>query len=106
MLNILQIPEDFQKKYAYDAIVKEYGEKEAVIIYAACQIMIAGNIYGIPYSAFQSRRKGEAYKDSSLFFELGMLIGGILILPIALLNGVLRGLIGLSNQRLDKSIEE
>lgn len=96
----------FPKKYAYDAIVNEYGEKEAVIIHSACQIMIAGNIYGIPYSAFQSRRKGEPYKDSSLFFELGMLIGGILILPIALLNGVLRGLVGLSNQRLDKSSAE
>ena len=68
--------------------------------------MIAGNIYGIPFSAFQSRLKGKVYKDSSLFYELGMLIGGIIILPIAIAHGVLRGLIGLSNMRLDKSLAE
>lgn len=37
----------FPKKYAYDAIVKEYGEKQASIITSAAQIMIAGNMYGI-----------------------------------------------------------
>ena len=96
----------FPKKYAYDAIVKEYGEKRAFIIISAVQVMIAGNIYGIPFSAFQSRLKGKVYKDSSLFYELGMLIGGIIILPIAIAHGVLRGLIGLSNMRLDKSLAD
>ena len=96
----------YPKKYAYDSIVKEYGEKEASIILSASQIMISGNMYGIPYSAFQSRLKGRPFKDSSLFFELGMLITGILLLPIALVHGVLRGLIGLPNKRLDKSITD
>lgn len=91
------------RKYAYDAIVKEYGEKEALIILSAAQIMITGNIYGIPYSAFQSRLKGSVYKDSSLFYELKMLIGGILVLPIAFIHGVLRALFGLSNARFDES---
>lgn len=96
----------FPKKYAYDAIVKEYGAQEAEIILSAAQMMIAGNIYGIPYSAFQSRLKGKTYIDSSLFYELSMLIGGILILPIALLHGALRGLVGLSNKNLDESQSE
>lgn len=61
--------------------------------------MIAGNIYGIPYSALQSRLKGKPFEDSSLFYELGMLVAGILCLPVA----IVRGLLGLSNDRFNKS---
>lgn len=93
----------FPKKYAYDAIVNEYGEDKANIILAASQVMIAGNIYGLPLSAFLSRYRGKTYKESSLFYELGMLIGGLIILPIAIFHGLLRGLIGLLNTRLDES---
>ena len=96
----------FPKKYAFDAIVKEYGEKEANIILSASQIMIAGNIYGIPYSAFQARLKGKKYQDSSLFYELGMMIGGIIVLPIALIYGVLRSIVELPNKRIDTSSDE
>lgn len=96
----------YPKKYAFDAIVNEYGKKEAHIILSAVQMMIAGNMYGIPYSAFESRLKGKSYKGSSLFFELGMLISGILLLSIAIIHGFLRGLFGFSNKKLDKSIKE
>lgn len=91
------------KDYAYDAIVKEYGKREANIILSAVQTMIAGNMYGIPLSALQSRLKGKRYKESSLFYELGMLILGFLILPIAIVHGILRAFIGLPNFKLDKS---
>ena len=93
----------FPKKYAYDAIVEEYGKEQACVILSAVQMMIAGNMYGIPFSAFQSRLKGQSYKDSSLFYELGMLLGGIVCLPIALVHGILRKLFGLSNRRFDES---
>ncbi len=96
----------FPKKYAYDAIVKEYGEKEAGIMLSAVQFMISGNMYGIPYSAFQSRLKEKPFKDSSLFYELGMLIAGALLLPIAFVHGALRGLVRLPNKRLDKSTKD
>ena len=96
----------FPKKYTYDAIVEEYGEKQALIILSAAQVMIAGNIYGIPFSAFQSRLKGEKFKGSSLFYELGMLIGGIMILPTGIVHGTLRGLVGLPNRRFDESASE
>src|SRR5690554_6810511 len=91
------------KRYTYDAIVHEYGEAQAAIILSAVQIMTAGNIYGLPYSAFQSRLKGKAYKNSSLLYELVMLLGGIAILPIALVHGLIRGLFGLPNSRFDES---
>ena len=93
----------FPKEKTYHSIVAEYGKKEAKIILSACQVMIAGNMYGIPFSAFLSRLQGKPYKNSSLLYELGMLIVGILSLPIAIIHGFLRGLIGLPNERIDKS---
>lgn len=95
----------YPKKYAYDAIVDEYGDKEAEIMLSAVQIMLAGNIYGIPYSALQSRRNNKPYKGSTRFYELGMLISGIIILPIAIIHGLLRGVVGLDNKRFDASQE-
>ncbi len=94
----------FPKKYAYDSIVEEYGEEKAHIILAAAQVMIAGNMYGIPYSAYSSRLRGKPYRDSSLSYELSMLFIGMLSLPLALLHGCCRGLVGLPNERFDKSM--
>ena len=93
----------FPKQYAYDSIVDEYGEEKARIILSAAQVMIAGNMYGIPFSAFLSRLHGKTYKGSSLLYELSMLIIGIVLLPIGIVHGFLRGLIGLPNARFDKS---
>lgn len=91
----------FPKKDAYQSIIDEYGEEKAGIILSAAQLMIAGNIYGIPYSAFQSRLKGKPYKGSSLVYELGMHIAGFIFLPIALIHGMIRIVMGFSNTRLD-----
>ena len=96
----------FPKKYAYDAIEEENGKEKTSIILAASQVMIAGNMYGIPLSAFLSRLQGKPYKDSTLFYELGMLIFGTLCLPIAIIHGFLRGLIGFPNEKFDKSPTE
>ncbi|MGI6393454.1 MAG: carboxymuconolactone decarboxylase family protein [bacterium] len=87
---------------AYNTIAEEYGKKEAEIILAACQIMIAGNMYGIPFSAFLSRLKGKKYKGSTLFYELNMLVMGIIVLPIAIIHGYLRALVGLPNVKFGK----
>jgi len=59
------------QKSTYESIVEEYGQKEALIILAACQTMIAGNMYGIPFSAFLSRLKGKKYKGSHLVLRTG-----------------------------------
>lgn len=93
----------YPKKYAYESIVKEYGDKKASIILSAVQVMIAGNMYGIPLSAYLSRRKGKPFKESTLFYEMGMLISGILCLPIAITHSLLRALMGFPNERFDKS---
>jgi AhpD family alkylhydroperoxidase len=93
----------YPKKYAYDAIVKEYGKEQASVILATLQVILAGNMYGIPYSAFQSRLEGHTYQDSSLFYELRMLSGGIACLPIALAHGIVKGLLKQSNIKFDES---
>lgn len=93
----------YPKKYAYDSIEREYGKKEARIILSAVQVMLAGNIYGIPFSAFLSRLQGKPYEGSSLFYETGMLIGGIILLPFAIIHGVLRSLIGAPEVSFDDS---
>lgn len=94
------------KQYAYDSIEKEYGKNEARVILVASQTMIAGNMYGIPYSALLSRLHGKPYKGSSLFYELSMFIIGMLSLPTALVHGLLRGLIGLPNERFDNNTDD
>lgn len=91
----------YPKEYAYQTIVEEYGEEAAATILSAAQAMIAGNMYGLPFSAFLSRLQGKPYKDSTLFYELGMLIFGLLVLPIAILHGFLRSIVGMSNTRFD-----
>ena len=90
----------FPKHVAYASIRDEYGEQEAQVMLCAAQIMLVGNIYGIPYSALRSRLKGRPYKDSSLWYELGMLLGGFVLLPFALVHGLLRRLSGVSNIQL------
>lgn len=95
----------FPKKYAYESIVEEYGQDKAQIILAAAQTMIAGNMYGIPFSALLSRFQGKPYKNSNLFYELSMEIVGLLLLPIGMLHAALRALVGLPNERFDKSMD-
>ncbi|PID93977.1 MAG: alkylhydroperoxidase [Bacteroidetes bacterium] len=87
------------QKYTYEAIEKEYGTQKAQIILSAAQIMIAGNMYGIPLSAFLARLQGKPYQNSPLSYELTMLILGALCLPIAIIHGYIRGFIGLPNKR-------
>ena len=96
----------YPQKDTYESVVSEYGAKKARIILSAVQVMLAGNIFGIPFSAYQSRKKGKPFKNSALGYELGMLIGGIIVLPVAIVHGILRGLIGLPNKRFDKSKTE
>lgn len=65
-----------------------YGNSQALTLHAACQIMLAGNIYGLPLSSFFARFMGKSYKNSSIAYELVMITFGIIILPFALIHGL------------------
>lgn len=93
----------YPKKHTYNAILKEYGEKKTQIILSAIQVITAGNIYGIPLSALQARFKGKTYKNSSLFYELKLLIIGIFIFPIAIINALINYVSGSPNSRFDNN---
>ncbi|MBN2780413.1 MAG: carboxymuconolactone decarboxylase family protein [Candidatus Marinimicrobia bacterium] len=93
----------FPKKEAWTAIVNEYGKERADIILAAIHVMMAGNVYGIPFSAFASRLRGKPYRNSSLAYELGMQIAGLVLLPVALIHGLLKALAGFQSIIFDDS---
>ena len=85
----------FPQRDAYKSLIDQYGKEKAEIILSAVRIMNAANIYGIPFSAFQSRLNGKPYKNSSLIYEVGMLLAGLIILPISLVHGTFKTFIGM-----------
>lgn len=91
------------KLYTYSPIIEEYGEEEAKIILAAIQVMMVGNIYGLAYSAFKARLKGKTYTDSTLAYEISMVVLGGLLIPIAILHGFLKFAFGISTTVFDVS---
>ncbi|MGE4454484.1 MAG: carboxymuconolactone decarboxylase family protein [Sphaerochaeta sp.] len=74
----------------YRMIEETYGSYEARVMLSAIRMMQVGNIYGIPFSAFVSRLKGHPYRGSSILYELGMQVLSAVLLPFALLHGVVR----------------
>ncbi|MFA6627848.1 MAG: carboxymuconolactone decarboxylase family protein [Bacilli bacterium] len=65
---------------------KTYGKQKARIILAAIQTITLGNVIGIPISAFISRCKHHPYQNSSLSYELGMMILGFMFFSPALIH--------------------
>lgn len=77
-------------RVAFDAVVREYGAERARTVLAAAQVMLAGNIFGIPMSALHARRRGTPYRDSSFGYEVGLLTVGVLVAPVAIMHGLMR----------------
>lgn len=77
---------------AYYQFISSYPEEEAFVMIAAMQVILFGNAYGIPYSALSSRLKGNPYHDSTLLYEVGMLVWGLLCLPVALVQALVQRL--------------
>lgn len=75
---------------AYEALVREYGTEKSKDIVAAVQVMMAGNMIGLPFSALMSRLRGRPYPNSSLHHELGMQFSGLVILPLSFVHALLR----------------
>lgn len=79
---------------AFDAVVREYGLDRAQTVLAAARVIMVGNMYGIPYSALHARLRGAPYKDSTIGYEVGMQLAGALVLPAALVHGLVRQVVG------------
>lgn len=87
------------ERSAYAAIEAEYGAERAAILLAGMQLMLVGNIVGLPMSALRARRKGKPYANSSLAYELWMIGVGTALLPVGALHGLLLGVLGRAVQK-------
>lgn len=72
---------------AYKELLKSYGEQASSVILSAIQMMMIGNIVGLPISAFQRRRRGQPDSNSSLFHELGLPLSTLVLIIPAIING-------------------
>jgi AhpD family alkylhydroperoxidase len=76
----------YPDKDSWKRVVQAYGKVKAEGVLAVIRMIMVGNAYGIAYGAFKNRLKGDAVKKSSLGKELGIMIGGILFIPIVLIK--------------------
>ncbi len=75
---------------AYQTLVDYYGEEKSKTILAAARGMMAGNVIGLPMSAISARFKGKKYSNSSFFYEIGMLLAPLLLIPISGIHSLFR----------------
>lgn len=77
---------------SWDNLVKEYDGKLSKAILSSTQIIMMGNIFGIPIGSFLSRViTKEAFKKddrSTIYYELGVILSLIGMLPVALVHSV------------------
>jgi len=76
-------------KKAYEEMVDAYGDEAAKVILAAIQMMMIGNIAGLPISAFQRRLKGNPDPKSSLNHEIGLPLSTVFLILPALIHGLI-----------------
>lgn len=72
---------------SWHRLIEVYGLPKAMGILGAIRSIMIGNVFGIPLSACLSRFRGKPIKNSSVFYEIGMIIGSILVMPVALIHG-------------------
>lgn len=75
---------------SYQALVEEYGEARSEVVLASAQVMTLGNILGLPLSGFWSRLKGKPYENSSVSYELLMIVAPVVLFPVSALEMVFR----------------
>jgi AhpD family alkylhydroperoxidase len=77
----------------YKQLVEVYGQNKAEIMNAGIMVMMMGNIAGIPLSALTRRIQGRPYSNSSLFYELSMLLVQPVFMVIAVPMSLIKALL-------------
>jgi AhpD family alkylhydroperoxidase len=72
-------------------IVEIYGIFKAKGILGSIRTIMMGNAYGIPWSSFFNRLRGNPDQRSSLLYEISMILGTILI-PISFIHALISDL--------------
>ncbi len=78
-------------KESWQRIVEIYGKPMAYGILGSIRTIMIGNTFGIPWSSFLNRLKGEPDPRSSILYEISMILGTILI-PISVIHALLSNL--------------
>jgi AhpD family alkylhydroperoxidase len=72
-------------------IVEIYGISKAKGILGSIRTIMIGNTYGIPWSSFFNRLRGNPDQRSSLLYEISMILSTILI-PISFIHALISDL--------------
>lgn len=87
----------------YKELQETYGKKEAKIMVKAIQVMMMGNLHGIPLSAFFARLKGKPYENSTLMYEISFLILEPLFFVVGFLDAMISTLTRRPTIKFEKS---
>jgi AhpD family alkylhydroperoxidase len=79
---------------AWQRIVDLYGAPLAAGILGAVRMIMIGNVYGIAGGAFLGRLRGRPDPHSGLVYELAMIAGAVVVLPVAFFHAGLAALAG------------
>lgn len=93
-------------KETYETLLIEYGKKKTRVILAAIQMMMLGNVSGLPLSAFLSRLKKNPYSNSSLFYEIGMQLIFIPLFPFAFIHSIISLLYDKTNIKFSANMKK
>lgn len=79
----------FPSLKSWQRVVEKYGLEKAEGILGATRMIMMGNVYGIPWSSFLNRLKGKTDTRSSLEYELVVVAGTFVMIPVALLHALI-----------------
>ena len=80
-------------KGSWREIQKHYDEEVAMGILGAIRIIMIGNSFGIAFSAFKSRLRGDKIESSSLGYELSMMLSLLFIIPVGSIHALIENAI-------------
>ncbi|MBN2300690.1 MAG: carboxymuconolactone decarboxylase family protein [Acholeplasmataceae bacterium] len=90
-------------KQAYVFLQETYGKKEAIMMVKTIQIMMMANLHGLPLSALLARLKGKPYENSTVLYELDMLILEPIVFVLGLIDATIRSILRRPFIRFEKS---
>jgi len=70
-------------------LIETYGESSAKIMRSGINVMMMGNVSGIPLSALIRRIKGNPYQNSSIVYELTMLFIQPFVFILAIIHVII-----------------
>ena len=79
----------YPSRESWDRVVENYGIVKAKGILGAIRAIMMGNALGIPWGSFFNRFKGQPDERSNLGYELGVMVIGSIMIPVALVHALL-----------------